>query len=1056
MLRRLHAASAALILVLLSTGTAFAQVDRATLTGVVRDPSDAVLTATTVTVLNTATGVEQAVTTSGEGTYLVVNLAPGPYVVTAAKAGFQTVSLSLTLSVGQRARLDIALPIGAVGETVTVQAAAALLDTQSAVVGTVVSQNEVSNLPLAIRNWDDLLFTLPGVQGDRYTEQTGTTNAGRTGGASVHGNRSLQNNFLLDGVDNNSISTNVQELSTQVSRPSIDAIDEFKVVTSPFAAEYGRAPGGAIVVTTKSGTNRFSGTLYDFFRNERFDSRSYFAKKANLEKAPNDQNQFGANLGGPIAKGKAFFFADFEGTRISQGVLRTGRIMTEAERRGVFGSTILDPANGRTPFPNNTIPDSRIDPVARAIIALLPAPNTTGSSNFIRQPSVEDNGERYLTRLDLRPNATNQVFARYIYTDRTRFVPGFIGGVIDGTGTSAWGRNFLKSQSLVGGWTKIFSDTLVNELRASWAHGDSQGLQDPFGDDGISKIGFKGVPADPNVLGGIVGVDISGHLRLGSPNFMPKFQKTDQFQYLNTLTWLRGRHQVKFGADIMAPMKNEYLDIPSTRGNVGFSGQFTGNAIADFLLGYARQAELSNVHIVNQRRWSMSYFVQDDWRVNPRLTLNLGLRYDYMTPSYEADNRMANFDTATGGLVYASDGSMDERSLMTPDRNNVAPRLGVVYQLNDRTVVRGGYGIFYNAIDRIGSEDQLALNPPGLRNINQSTTSNTTPVLFLRDGFPANYLDPANIVLSRLLIRAANSSGESAMYQQMAAGIERQIGNDVVVSADLVGNFGRNIAVLRNLNQPANGNGARPYPNFSHIQWRDPIGESNYVGLDLSAEKRFSTGYSVRLAYTLSEARDQAPEHLSASSGRPQDTNNIKAWEGPSDFDVRHRLVGNFVAELPFGRGKPYLQDGALAHLFGGWMVSGIYTARTGRPFTVTQGGLEGATWMPNLTGDPAGDGTVDNWFNKNAFTIVPAGVFGNTPRNSLRGPGFVTFDLALQRRVTVSDRLAASLRWDVFNVFDRANFGNPNANVRGSNAGTISSLAGDARLMQFSVRVHF
>jgi len=1035
---------------------ASAQVDRATLTGVVRDPSNAVLPATTVTVVNTATGVEQTVTTSGEGAYLIVNLAPGPYVVTAAKAGFQTSSLSLTLSVGQRARLDLSLPLGTVGEAVTVQATAALLDTQSAVVGSVVSRNEVANLPLAIRNWDDLLFTLPGVQGDRYTEQSGTTNAGRTGGVSVHGNRSLQNNFLLDGVDNNSISTNVQELSTQVSRPSIDAIDEFKVVTSPFAAEYGRAPGGAIVVTTKSGTNRFSGTFYDFYRDERFDSRSFFAKKANLDKATNDQNQFGANLGGPIARGRAFFFADFEGTRITQGVLRTGRIMTENERRGIFTSTILDPANGRTPFPDNTIPDSRIDPVARAIIAMLPMPNTTGTSNFIRQPSVEDNGERYLTRIDLRPGASDQIFARYIYTDRTRFVPGFIGGLIDGTGTSAWGRNFLKSQSLVGGWTKTFSDTLVNDLRVSWAHGDSQGLQDPFGQDAISQIGFKGVPADPNVLGGIMGVDISGHLRLGSPNFMPKFQKTDQFQYLNTLTWLRGTHQVKFGADIMAPMKNEYLDIPSTRGNVGFNGQFTGNAIADFLLGYARQAELSNVHIVNQRRWSMSYFVQDDWRVNSRLTLNLGLRYDFMTPSYEADNRMANFDPATGGLVFASDGSLEERSRMRLDRNNFAPRIGVVHQLNDRTVLRGGYGIFYNAIDRIGSEDQLALNPPGLRNINQTTTSNTVPVLLLRNGFPDNYLEPDNIVLSRLLIRAANPSGESAMYQQMAAGIERQFGADIVISADLVGNFGRNIAVLRNLNQPANGNGPRPYPNFAHIQWRDPIGESTYVGLDLSAEKRWSDGYSARVAYTLSEARDQAPEHLSASSGRPQDTNNIKAWEGPSDFDVRHRLVGSFVAELPFGRGRPYLQDGALAQVFGGWLVSGIYTARSGRPFTVTQGGLEGATWMPNLTGDPTGDETIERWFNPAAFTRVPAGTFGNTPRNSLRGPGWMTFDLTVQRRVTFTDRLAATLRWDIFNVFDRANFGNPNANITGSNAGSISSLAGDPRVMQVSIRVHF
>jgi hypothetical protein len=861
---------------------------------------------------------------------------------------------------------------------------------------------------------------------------------------SVHGNRSLQNTFLLDGVDNNSISTNVQELSTQVSRPSIDAIGEFKAVTSPFAAEYGRAPGGAIVVTTKSGTNALGGTAYGYLRNESMDARSFFAERSNLDKPTNDQRQFGANLGGPLARNRAFFFFDVESTQISQGVLRTARIMTPDERRGVFNAAIRDPSTG-LPFADNRIPEDRIDPVAAAIVGLLPDANTAGTNNFIRQPNVEDDGERYLARVDVRPSDSDSLFVRFIYTDRTRFVPGFLGGILDGTSTSAWGRNFLTSRSTVFGWTRVFGPRLINELRVSWAQGRSDGQQDPFGQDAIAQIGFQGVPADSAVLGGIMGIDISGHVRLGSPNFMPKYQHTDQFQFLNTATWLAGNHQIKIGADVMAPMKNEYLDIPSTRGNLSFTGQFTGNPVADFLLGYARGAELSNVHIVNQRRWAMAFFVQDDWRVRDRLTLNLGLRYDFMSPAYEADDRMANFDPAGGTLVFASGGSLADRALVEPDWNNVAPRIGLAYQLDDRTVLRGGYGIFYNSLDRIGSEDQLALNPPGLRNINQTTSSTTTPILRLRDGFPANYLDPGNIVLSRLLIRAANPSGESAMFQQMAVGVEREVARDLVVSADLVANVGRNIAVLRNLNQPANGNGARPYPDFSHIQWRDPVGTSRYYGLDLSVEQRFAGGVGGRLSYTLSDSRDQAPEHLAASSGRPQDTNDVEAWEGPSDFDVRHRLVANFMAQLPF--------DNAV---LGGWTVSGIYTARSGRPFTVTQGNLEGATWMPNLIGDPDGEKTVDNWFNAAAFQQVSAGTFGDAGRNILRGPGYVTFDLTIQRRFALSDRVAASLRWDIFNVFNRANFGNPNSNITGANVGTISALAGDPRTMQVAVRLQF
>ncbi len=459
---------------------AAAQVDRATLTGVVRDPSNAAIAGATVTVTHLNTGVESRAITSVEGAYLVVNLPPGEVIVEAEAPGFQRFVRTVLLEIGNRVSLDLTLPVGAVTESVQVQGVTPLLDSQSPVIGSVVSQTEVANLPLAIRNWDDLLFTIPGVQGDRYTEQTGTTNAGRTGGVSIHGNRSLQNNFLLDGVDNNSISTNVQELSTQVSRPSIDSIGEFKVVTSPFTAEYGRAPGGAIVVTTKSGTNQLRGTAYDYFRNDAFDSISYFAERANQAKAANDQNQFGANIGGPILENRAFFFFDVEATRITQGVLRTGRVMTTDERNGVFSSAITDPLTG-LPFANNTIPQSRIDPIARELIGMLPLPNASGSNNFIRQPNVEDDGERYLVRTDLKVTGNDNVFARYIFTDRTRFVPGFFGGVLDGTSTSAWGRNFLKSHSAVGGWTSVMSSSLVNEFRLSWARGVSDGVQDPFG-----------------------------------------------------------------------------------------------------------------------------------------------------------------------------------------------------------------------------------------------------------------------------------------------------------------------------------------------------------------------------------------------------------------------------------------------------------------------------------------------------------------------------------------------------------------------------------------------
>ena len=1051
------------VLCCLTPAVVFAQVDRATLSGIVRDPSDAVIPKAQVTVTNIATGVVATATTTDNGTYLVVNLAPGEYLVQAEAAGFQRFEQTIQLAVGSRARLDLSLPVGSIGETVKVEGITPLVDTETAALGTVVNNEEVSKLPLAIRNWDDLLALVPGVQSDRYTEQAGGTSSGRTGGVSVHGNRSLQNNFLLDGVANNSFSTNVQELTTQISRPSVDAIDEFKVVTSPYAAEYGWSPGAAIIVNTKSGTNQYHGTGYDFFRNDRFDSNNFFAKRADQPKPTNNQNQFGGNLGGPVVRNRAFFFGDFEATRIKQGVLRTGRVLTNNERAGIFPSPVRDPLTG-LPFPNNTIPANRFDPVATRIIALIPLANTPGSNNFISQPNVEDESERYLGRVDFRVSDNDNLFARYIYSDRFRFVPGWFGGVLDGTSTSAWGRNYLKSHGAVAGWTKVLGSALVNEARFAYARGVNDGTQDPFGVNGNEQIGFHGVPNNPVVVGGIVGIDISGHIRLGSPNFMPKFQHTDQFQYLDTLTWLKGRHQWKFGADVMFPMRNEYFDVAPTRGNLSFNGQFTGNAFADFLLGYAQRAQLTNVFVVDQRLWSTSFFVQDDWKATDKLTVNMGLRYDFMTPPYEAQNRMANFDPATASLVFATDGSLRDRSLVNPDRNNFAPRVGVVYQMTDRTILRGGYGMFYNQFERIGSEDQLALNPPGLQNIDiQSAGGSAVPILRLQEGFPANTLDPANINLARIMVRAADPNAPRTTVQQFGGGVERQLGRNFVVSADVIGSVTDHLAVLRNINQPLPGtrdaNGPLPYPTFGNVQWREMTGEGNYKGVDLSFEKRFSDGYSYRASYTLGESRDQAPEHLNAASGRPQNGRDLESWEGPSDMDIRHRLVANFIAELPFGEGKPLLTEGIGAKILGGWTVSGIYSARSGRPLTVSQGTNNvgaGAEGLPNLVGDPKGPQTVDQWFNKAAFELVPSGTFGNAGRNIVRGPGWITFDMSVQRRINLTDRFNATLRWDVFNLFDRANFGLPERNITAATAGVISTLAGDPRVMQFSLRLGF
>ena len=1058
----------AAVFALLMPLPASAQVDRATLTGTVTDSVGAVLPGATVQVTNTATNVSSQQVTTDTGTFLFVNLIPGVYDVTVELSGFKKSVQTLTLEVGQRARIQAALEVGAFTESISVTEASRRLNTNDATLGAVIPQVQVSNLPLAIRNWDDLLALVPGVQGDRYTEQGGGTSFGRTGGINVHGARALQNNFLLDGVDNNSISENVQELTTQVSRPSVDAIQEFKVVTSPYSAEYGRSPGAAVSVSTKSGTNDIHGTAYEYFRNEHLDSIDFFSERAGAAKPANDQNQFGGNIGGPIIQNTAFFFADYEGTRITRGVTRLTRVPTADERAGIFTSPVKDPTTG-LPFADNRIPADRIDPYAAGIIALVPLPNQPGANNFFRSADLLDNSDRLLTRGDWRPDASNSIFGRYIYSTRTRQIPGAFGGVVDGTGTSAFGNQDINTHAFVGGWTKVISSTMVNEARISWSRSRSDAVHQAFGVNPPAGATIPNSVTDPTVAGGLPGITIDGYFggsglgRIGSPDFLPKFQHTDQLEYLDSLSWLRGNHALKFGIDLIAPMKNEYLDVPATRGAMRFRNAFTGNPMGDYLLGYVSDLQLSNVWVVDQRHWAAMGFVQDDWKIGQALTVNLGLRYDFITPALEAENDQTNFDpSGTGSLLFASDGSLEDRGLVKSDTNNFAPRVGAAYRLGEHTVLRGGWGIFYNLFDRVGSEDQLALNVPGLVN-NSITQTSGAPVFFLEDGLPTSFLTPPNLDpaaggLKRLRIRAVSNDAPKTTIHQASAGVQHELGSGILASADFVYTRGSNLASLVNLNQPlpnAAGNNALgpvPYPDFGFIEWRSQNGKSTYKGVDLGVDKRFENGYAFGVAYTIGESKDNTSEQLTTqgSNAFPQNARDFDSWYGASDYDVRHRLSANFVVNLPLGS-NIFLRD---------WVYSGIYAIRSGRPFTVNQGNNnvgQNMTGLPDVAGDTDGPETVDEWFETTAFRPVASGIFGNELRNRLRGPRYQSFDMTLQRQIKFNGRFSATLRWDVFNLFNTTNFGLPNRNVSdGGTFGTITSLAGDPRIMQLALRMTF
>ncbi len=1098
---------------------AAAQVNTASLTGLVTDPAGASAANATVRAKNNATNVEYTATTDASGYYNFASLPVGAYTIAVEAQGFKkAVSEKTVLEVGQKARLDIALTVGAVSETVNIAATAQLLTTQEAATGGVVENKLITDLPLSARNWDDLLGLVAGVQNDRYTEEGGGTSAGRTGGANVHGVRSLQNNFVLDGVDNNSISTNVQELTTQVARPSVDSIQEFKVSTNPYNAENGRSPGAVISVTTRGGSNQFHGTLYEFHRNRVFDANNFLLNRLNRDKPQHIQNQFGGNLGGPVVKDRAFFFFNYEGTRIRKGVTRPGNVPLPNEIAGDFSAaaaaanrTTYAPLVDRVgdciplvggvaqPFPNNQIPARCLDPVALRLLGLTPRPNLAPSTgplnvlNYIRTPSIIDETDSYTGRGDWQLSPRDSLFVRYTNSDRFRFVPGTFGGIIDGTSTSAFGRLFMKAQSAAIGWNRTIGSRMVNEFRLGWGRNDSRAVQDPFGLNTLAEVGIRGVADSPTYSGGVPGLNISGRggtptiggtaggtTRLGSPDFLPKFQVTNQFQWADTVSVSFGAHQMKFGVDLRAPMRNIYLDVPGLRGTLTFDGQRTGIGLADFLLGYPSGAQLSNLAVVDTRLWMLSGFFQDDWKVTPRLTVNLGLRYDFATWPYDGADRMTNFDPATG-RTFTPANSPFGRSLIQADRNNFAPRVGFAYQATDRTVVRAGYGRFYMLFERAGSEDQMALNLPFFVNnvVGVTNTSTTAANIRLRTGFNLS-LDPNTILndptrLAQVRLRAVAPDAVNPSVDQWNLGIQRQLPWEMAVTFDYVGTKGTHLSILRNLNQQlfnadGTGTGTIPFPAFGPIELRENVGNSVYHGAELTLEKRFSSGLSFRGAYTYSKSLDGGLEHLfsGGSNSFLQNSRNLRSQRGRSDSDYRQRLVLSYVYELPFGKGRGYLTEGAASHLLGGWRVSGLSNMRTGRPFTIfasANNGLVGNRGgLANALGDclrdgslPSGDRNVDRWFDTSAYAVPTPARLGSCGRNTLDGPGLVNFDFSLARAFEYfGEGRRLEFRWELFNLFNTPQFGLPSNNLSSGDVGRISSLAGDPRVMQFALKFVF
>jgi hypothetical protein len=1098
--------------------SAKAQVNTGNLSGQVTDTSGAVVRGVTLSLAGEETGYTRTVQSEADGNYVFPDLPIGKYTLTVTAAGFATEKEEETISVGSRTRSDFHLRVGTTDQTVEVTAVANGLSRDDASISTVVTNDTIAETPLFLRNWDDLLRTVPGVQINRYTNQSGATSAGRTGDFNVNGIHTLQNNFILDGIDNNTFSENVQELSSESAHPSVDVISEFNVITNPYSAEYGRAPGAVVSVNTKSGSNTIHGTAYEYVRNQFFDAFDYFSKQTMAKKAEDNQNQFGGSIGGPVLPNRMFFFFNYEDTRVKQGVSRVSTVPLDNERIGDFSAaaaaadgikpypTIYDPTtcataynlkSGCTAYANNQIPSSQIDSSVSKLMALFPEPNFKNGgatypelNNYSRTGALTDFNGSYDARVDWTPSPADTIFTRFNYFNRTRDIPGYFGGLADGSSTSAWGNQILKGASVVVGWTRVVNPRIVNDFRFGWVRDFSKAQQQSFGQSQTAGDFLPGVPNNPAIGGGVPLTSFTNFTFIGSPDFLPKQQIPMLYQYNDTLSWTLGNHNLKFGATVFAPMRNIFQDEPGVRGDLGFTGVFTGLSYADGLIGATQSTQLTNVFFVDQRLWMASGFAEDDWKVTPRLTLNLGLRYDFSTPATDARNRMANFDPAgSGSLVFAKSGSLGDRALVNPQTTNFAPRIGVSYSLNDKTVLRGGYGIYYTSLERIGSEDQLALNPPNL--INKTLASNVAPVLKPSVGFPSNFLDPSTINLNALQsfhIRAADPNAASPMVQQWSVGVQRQFTPVWMAEVDYVGTKSTNLDVLRNFNQvEISGNqvvtsasapsGTVPYPNFGQVEYLDPVGHGNYNGLQASMTRTMHNGLSLRAAYTYSHTLDNSPEELETNSGDAPNGRNYGAWYGNSDFDVRNRISANYVYELPFGHGKPMLQTGPAAWVLGNWRTSGVYTFYNGHPFTANWGSESSqldaygfATAVPNVVGSVHYLKKQGCWFYDGANSACASAApglttpfadpgkynIGNGGRNTLVGPGTQLFDFALIKAIPVNERWNAEIRWEVFNAANHPIFGQPSGNASSSSVAQITTLSADPRVMQFAARINW
>jgi hypothetical protein len=1066
---------------------AYAQQETATITGEVRDANGSFVPKATITVTNVETNVSVKSETNDQGLYTVPSLKPGAYSITVEKAGFKkSVRSGVTLQVNQVARLDVNMQVGELTTAVEIVEAATLLETETSSRGSVIDQKKIVDLPLNGRDYNQLALLSPGVLAG--TPRMASINF--KGAINVNGNRLFMNVFLLDGVDNVSYSSSYRGDNVQVVQPSIEALQEFKIQTNAYSAEFGRSAGAVVNATIKSGGNNIHGAAYEFLRNNVLDANNFFANFANQDKPTRQRNQFGGAIGGPIIKNKTFFFGDYEGLRDREGIVRFSTLPLPSEKQGIFSSTVVDPFNNRTPFANNTIPSNRFDPVGAKIVSLIPDPNLPGAANnYVNVPVTSTRSDQFDVRVDHNYNAVLNFFGRYSFVDSNLFRPAPMPGLAEGSFNDAFGTGDSRSQGVGAGATWTISPQKAADFRFGYSRGDYFVFPPNFGVDGAAQVGLKNVPNSPDIVGGLPKFNLQGFSAIGRHTSTPQFQTPRSYDFKASLSDLRGRHFLKYGAELLF-VQTGIRDINALIGSLTFSnGVFTGRAVGDLLLGLPQRLALTSNTVLNNSQRLSFFYVQDDFKVTSKLTLNYGLRYEYATPVVERDNQLANFDPTTGTIVFSKDGDRFDRALVHPDHNNFAPRLGFAYSPTGRWVIRGAYGVFYNHVNRQGREGLLGFNPPFLVDntitVSQLNTTASNAIFRLQDGYPAGLLDP-NKLTSTIGRRAQDANQRTPYVQQYNFGIQRELVKDLLLEVAYVGNKGTKLPGFRNVNPKsfvitpagvAQGGGPRPFPQFGDIQFMEDRANSNYQSLQVRVEKRYSRGLTFLGSYTYGKALADTPDHLSTSGvgagfdvgtfREPQNPFNVKDEHGLAEFDIKQRAVISYIWEIPFGKGRAYGDRASrlVNTALGGWNLTGIHTFQSGLALSAIQTGgavldLGGERrGRPNLIGDPEGPQTIDKWFNTAAFSPIDPNkgqVFGTSGIGVMRGPGLVNFDFTLAKDLRLTESKYFQFRTEFFNAFNHANFGLPSLDIASSTFGTIRVTATPARIVQFALKFYF